>query len=92
MVPDCSAPEVALAMNRSLKRGSPRQGDGPASTVPPPADLKAALRRAGVLERFRAMSGAHQTEYALWIEDAERPRARERRIAIAVDVMREAEL
>jgi uncharacterized protein YdeI (YjbR/CyaY-like superfamily) len=79
-------------MTQSRRRGSPRQGGRRDRTVPPPADLKAALSHAGVFKRFSAMSGPHQAEYSLWIEDAEQPHARERRIEIAVDVMREAEL
>ena len=79
-------------MSQSRRRGSPRPGGHAGCTVQPPADLKAALSDAGVFERFSAMSGPHQAEYALWIEDAQQPHARERRIEIAVDVMREAEL
>lgn len=43
-------------------------------------EVETALRDAGALEAFRAMSFSHQRQYALWIGDAKRPETRARRI------------
>ena len=43
-------------------------------------DIEAALKRAGVLETYRAMSFTHQKEYALWIEAAKQAETRAHRI------------
>ena len=44
-------------------------------------DVEAAYKKAGVLERYRAMSFTHQREYANWIEEAKQAETRARRIA-----------
>jgi len=49
-------------------------------TVEIPGDVEAAYGKAGVLERFRAMSYTHQREYANWIAEAKQAGTRSRRI------------
>lgn len=49
-------------------------------TVDVPRDLDAALKRAGVRDRFDAMSYTHRREYAEAVEDAKKPETRQRRI------------
>ena len=51
-------------------------------------DVEAAYKKAGVLERYRAMSYTHQREYNLWIEEAKQEETRKRRIAKAVEELR----
>jgi len=51
-------------------------------------DVEAAYKKAGVLERYRAMSFSHQREYALWIQEAKQAETRGRRIAKSVDELR----
>lgn len=48
------------------------------------ADVEAAYKKAGVLERYRAMSYSHQRERNLWIEEAKQAETRTRRIAKSV--------
>lgn len=51
-------------------------------------DVEAAYKRAGVLAKYRSMSYSHQREYALWIEEAKQAETRNRRIAKAVEELR----
>lgn len=53
--------------------------------ISPPADLEAALKAAGVWDRFREASFTHQKEHADAVESAKRPETREKRIKAAVD-------
>jgi bacteriocin resistance YdeI/OmpD-like protein/uncharacterized protein DUF1905 len=53
-------------------------------TVTPPADLLRALRAAGALAAWKALSYTHQREHAEAIEGAKRPETRTRRIEAAV--------
>ena len=53
-------------------------------TVTPPADLVRALKTAGALAAFKAMSYTHQREHVEAIEDAKKPETRARRIEAAV--------
>lgn len=48
-------------------------------------DVETALRAAGALDAFRAMSFSHQRQYALWIESAKRAETRAARIATTAD-------
>lgn len=48
-------------------------------------ELEVALREAGALEAFRAMSFSHQRQYALWIGEAKRPETRAGRIQTTAD-------
>ncbi|MGB9005095.1 MAG: YdeI/OmpD-associated family protein [Candidatus Aminicenantales bacterium] len=51
-------------------------------------DVEAACKRAGVLERYRALSYSHQREYALWIEAAKQAETRQRRIEKSIAALR----
>lgn len=51
-------------------------------------DVEAAYKRAGVLERYRALSYSHQREYALWIEAAKQAETRQRRIEKSIAALR----
>jgi bacteriocin resistance YdeI/OmpD-like protein/uncharacterized protein DUF1905 len=53
-------------------------------TVTPSADLLRALRAAGALAAWKALSYTHQREHAEAIEGAKRPETRTRRIEAAV--------
>jgi len=48
------------------------------------ADVEAACRKAGVLERYRAWSYSRQRERNLWIEDCKQAETRARRLAKSV--------
>ncbi len=50
-------------------------------TIELSADVEAAYKKAGVLDRFRSMSYSHQREYANWIEEAKQAETRARRIS-----------
>lgn len=52
------------------------------------AEVEAAYKKAGVLERFRSMSYSHQREYGLWIAEAKQAATRQRRIAKSIDELR----
>lgn len=52
------------------------------------ADVEAAFKRAGVLDRYRAMSFSHQREWARYLDEAKRAETRARRIAKAVGELR----
>jgi hypothetical protein len=49
-------------------------------TVAPPADLRRALKAAGMLKVWQAMSFTHQREYAESVAEAKKPETRRRRI------------
>ncbi len=49
-----------------------------------PADVRDALRSAGVLEAFAGLPPSHRREFLVWIEDAKRPETRHRRIERAI--------
>jgi hypothetical protein len=57
-------------------------------TVEVPADLAAALRKAGLLEAFDRFSYSHRREYVGAIAVAKRPETRAKRIAATVDAAR----
>lgn len=58
-------------------------------TVEVPGDLKRALKSAGVLDVFEAMSYTHRREYVEAVEGAKKPQTRERRIEGCVGRMHE---
>jgi Bacteriocin-protection, YdeI or OmpD-Associated/Domain of unknown function (DUF1905) len=64
------------------------RGDAP-RTVVVPRDLDAALVDAELRERFEALSFTHRREYVEWIEEAKRDETRERRVAKAVEMLRD---
>jgi hypothetical protein len=55
------------------------------------AATQAALRDAGLLDRFRAMSYSHQRNYWQWIDGAKRQETRESRIAKAIVMIEEGQ-
>jgi hypothetical protein len=57
-------------------------------TVEVPGDVARAMS-AAERRAFDAMSYSHRKEYVLWIEDAKKPETRARRIAKAIDKLRE---
>ena len=61
--------------------------DTAARTVTPPADLVRALKAAGALAAWKALSYTHQREHAEAIEGAKKPETRERRIEAAVAML-----
>lgn len=56
-------------------------------TVAAPADLVRALRKAGVSDRWSALSYTHQKEHVDAIEQAKKPETRTRRIEAAVKMV-----
>lgn len=56
-------------------------------TVEVPKDLKAALKKDGVLETFEGMSFTHRREYVEAVEEAKKPQTRTRRIEGCVKAM-----
>jgi hypothetical protein len=57
-------------------------------TIELPADVEAAYKKAGVLERFRSMSYSHQREYANSIGEAKQAATRARRIEKSVSELK----
>ena len=43
-------------------------------------DIKAAYKKAGVLDKFESLAFSHQREYNQWIEEAKKPETRDSRI------------
>jgi hypothetical protein len=57
-------------------------------TVDVPADLKAALGKAGAQAKaFAALSFSHKTEYVDWIESAKKPETRLRRVEKTLEML-----
>ena len=54
-----------------------------------PAAFAEALEAGGVRDEFDALSFTHRKEYVRWIEDAKRDETRERRLAKAVEMLRD---
>lgn len=57
-------------------------------TVDVPAELAAALKKAGVRAVFDAMAFTHRKEWVLAVQDAKRPETRAKRVADCVAAMR----
>ena len=57
-------------------------------TVALPADIEAAYKKAGVLERYRSGSYTQQKEYVVWIGDTKNPETRLRRITKSIEALR----
>ena len=57
-------------------------------TVAAPPAFVAALRKAGLRERFGALSYTHRKEYVQWIAEAKREETRARRLAKAVALLK----
>ena len=54
-----------------------------------PAPFAEALEAGGVRNEFDALSFTHRKEYVRWIEEAKREETRERRLAKAVEMLRD---
>ena len=59
-----------------------------ARTVDVPADLMAALKKAGLIESFDALSFTHRKEWVNALLDAKRPETRAKRVANCVEAVR----
>ena len=62
--------------------------DAPREVSVPPAFAEA-LDAGGVRDEFDALSFTHRREYVRWIEEAKRDETRERRLAKAVEMLRD---
>lgn len=62
--------------------------DNAPRTVDVPADLAAALKKAGVLAAFDSMSFTHRKEWVKALQDAKRPETRAKRVADCVEAVR----
>ncbi len=60
-------------------------------TVEVPDDLSAALRVAGLADRFASLAYSHRRELVGWVTGAKRADTRARRVAKAVDMVRAGE-
>jgi hypothetical protein len=88
-----------LGFNREI-RDAARIGDGDEveielerddapREVELPAAFAEALEQGGVRDDFDALSFTHRKEYVRWIEEAKREETRERRLAQAVEMLRD---
>jgi hypothetical protein len=50
-------------------------------------DEEQALKKAGLLEKFKSLSYSHQREYHQWIEEAKKPETRVKRIEKMVEML-----
>ena len=57
-------------------------------TVEVPAPLQQAMKRAGVLKVFEALSYSHRREYCRWITEAKKEETRLKRIGKAIDLLK----
>lgn len=64
-----------------------REDSGP-RTVQAPADLTAALKKAGMLAAFDSLSFTHRKEWVKALQDAKRPETRAKRVADCVEAVR----
>jgi hypothetical protein len=71
--------EVEIALERD---DAPREIDVPAA-------FAEALEAGGVRNEFDSLSFTHRKEYVRWIEEAKRDETRERRLAKAVEMLRD---
>jgi hypothetical protein len=55
-----------------------------------PPEFKGAMKRAGVLAFFESLSFTHRKEYCRWITEAKKEETRARRLARAVDMLRDS--
>jgi hypothetical protein len=58
-------------------------------TIEAPKDLKALVKKEGLLAGFEKLSYTHRKEYIRWIEDAKKDETRLRRLAKCVEMLRE---
>jgi hypothetical protein len=53
-----------------------------------PADLKAAIKKAGLVSVFEGLSYTHRKEYCRWITEAKREETRSKRLQQAVELVK----
>lgn len=58
-------------------------------TLEVPKELEQAMRRAGVLADFNALSYTHRKEYCRWISDAKKEETRQNRLTKAVQMLQD---
>jgi hypothetical protein len=57
-------------------------------TIEIPKDLKALLKKEGLLARIEQLSYTHKKEYVRWIEEAKKEETRQRRLAKCVEMLK----
>ena len=57
-------------------------------TIDPPAELKAAMEKAGVMPKFEHLSFSHRREYCRWISEAKKEETRSSRIEKTVEMLK----
>ncbi len=65
--------------------------DAAERTVEVPDDLRDAMAAAGITAQFDALAPSHRKEYVRWITEAKRPETRAKRVAEALDKIREGQ-
>jgi bacteriocin resistance YdeI/OmpD-like protein/uncharacterized protein DUF1905 len=94
--------EFMLGLNREVRDGAGVEAgdtvdvevalDTAPREVEVPDALAAALAKdSAALKRWDSLSYTHRKEYARWVEDAKRAETRERRVARAIEMLREGE-
>ena len=80
---------VKAAMKLNEEGIAPARPRSKKPDLPLPDDFRAALKKAKQLEKFEASSPSHRREYIEWITEARTDATRERRMATAVEWIRE---
>ncbi len=94
--------EFMLGLNREVREGAGVEAgdtvdvevalDTAPREVEVPDALAAALAKdSAALKRWDSLSYTHRKEYARWVEEAKRGETRERRVARAIEMLREGE-
>ena len=95
--------EFMLGLNREVREGAGVEAgdtvdvevalDTAPREVEVPDALAAALAKdSAALKRWDSLSYTHRREYARWVEEAKRGETRERRVARAIEMLREGEM
>ena len=92
--------EFLLGLNRDVREGGRPGGKsvdgGRVVTAPREVEVPAALASAlaadaAASKRWGSLAYTHRKEYARWVGEAKRAETRERRVARAIEMMREGE-
>jgi uncharacterized protein YdeI (YjbR/CyaY-like superfamily) len=92
--------EFLLGLNRAVREASGVEaGDAVEATIEldaaprevevPPTLESALVADPAASQAFEGLAFSHRKEYARWIDEAKRPETRERRVAQAVQMLRE---
>jgi hypothetical protein len=95
---NCGGPAHMIGVSRAI-RGQIGKGIGDAvevvlsreeavRTIETPGDLKAMLKKEGLLAGFEKLSYTHRKEYVRWIEEAKKEETRQRRLAKCVEMLK----